>query len=53
MRKELITLLDLQCQSKSNLLLSYADISGRPVLHFRGIPIREQETLLATETLVS
>jgi hypothetical protein len=53
MRKEIITLLDLQCQSKANLLLSYQDISGKPVLTFRGIPIREQETLLATETRVA
>lgn len=53
MRKELITLLDLQCQSKSNLLLNYANIDGKPVLQFRGIPIREQETLLASETLLS
>lgn len=53
MRKELITLLDLQCQKKSNLLLSYQDVYGKPVLTFRGIPIREQETLLATEARVS
>lgn len=53
MRKELITLLDLQCQAKSNLLLSYTDVTGKPVLMFRGIPIREQETLLATETRIA
>ena len=53
MRKELITLLDLQCQAKSNLLLNYTNVAGQPVLTFRGIPIREQETLLATESVVS
>lgn len=53
MRKELITLLDLQCQAKRNLLLSYTDVAGKPVLTFRGIPIREQETLLATESVVA
>ena len=53
MRKELITLLDLQCQAKSNLLLGYVDVCGKPVLHFRGIPIREQETLLCTETAIA
>ena len=53
MRKELITLLDLQCQAKGNLLLSYTDVAGKPVLTFRGIPIREQETLLTTETAVA
>ena len=53
MRKELITLLDLQCQAKQNLLLSYTDVAGKPVLTFRGIPIREQETLLTTEDVVA
>ncbi len=53
MRKELITLLDLQCQNRSNLLLNYGNIDGKTVLQFRGIPIREQETLLASESLVS
>lgn len=53
MRKELITLLDLQCQAKSNLLLGYVDVCGKPVLHFRGIPIREQETLLTSEAKIS
>lgn len=53
MRKELLTLLDLQCQKKSNLLLSYQDVYGKPVLTFRGIPIREQETLAINEKKIS
>lgn len=53
LRKELLTLLDLQCQNKTNLLLSYQDISGKPVLTFRGIPLREQETLKIDEKKIA
>ena len=51
-RKEILTALDLQVQNKSNLILTYQDIDGRPVLTFRGIPIRIHDQLLATEARV-
>lgn len=53
MRKELVTALDLQCQAKSNLLLTYADIDGKKILQFRGVPIKQQDTLLTSETVVA
>lgn len=51
-RREILTLLDLQCQKKSNLHLTYQDIAGKPVLTFRGIPIKQQDSLLNTESAV-
>lgn len=53
MRKEILTALDLQLQNKSNLMLNYETVEGRKVLTFRGIPLREQETLSITEKVVS
>lgn len=52
-RKEIITLLDLQIQNKSNILLNYETVEGRKVLTYRGIPIREQETLKINEAVVA
>jgi len=48
-RPEILEYLDNQTRTKSNLQLTYADIQGKPVLNFRGIPIRVQESILATE----
>lgn len=53
MTKEIITLLDLQVQNKTNIMLSYADFDGKKVLTYRGIPIREQETLRLDEARVT
>lgn len=53
LRKEILTLLDLQCQNKTNLMLSYQDVFGKRVLTFRGIPLREQETLKIDEARVT
>ena len=47
------TALDRQAQSvnKANFL-GYKDIGGAPILHYRGIPIRECEAILDTEAVV-
>lgn len=52
-RPEVITALDKQSRKATNLMLNYGDIYGREVLQFRGIPVREQESLLATESKVA
>lgn len=52
-RPEVITALDKQSRKVSNLMLNYGDVFGREVLNFRGIPIREQESILATESVVA
>lgn len=48
-RPEILEYLDNQTMKKSNLLLNYSDVQGKPVLNYRGIPIRVQQSLLATE----
>lgn len=47
-----LTGLDIQVQSKTNLNLTYRDFDGKPVLMYRGIPIRECEAILETEAVV-
>lgn len=49
---EIMTALDKQTRKVNNLMLNYGDVYGREVLKFRGIPLREQESLLATESKV-
>ena len=56
-RPEVLEALDLQTMNKvgggsGNSFLNYSDVQGHPVLNYRGIPIRVQESLLATETAV-
>lgn len=51
-RPEILTALDLQVQNKSSLALKHSEVFGREVLDFRGIPIREQESLLDSEARV-
>jgi hypothetical protein len=46
------TALDRQAQKKENLFLTYKDVSGEPILHYRGIPIRECEAILDAEAVV-
>ena len=52
-RPEVITALDKQTRKQPNLMLNYSDVFGKKVLSFREIPIREQESLLATESTVA
>ncbi len=49
-RPEVLCALDKQTKKTSNLMLSYNDVYGRRVLTVRDIPVREQESLLATES---
>lgn len=51
-RPEVLTALDKQTRKVSNLMLNYGDVFGKQILTFRGIPVREQESLLATESKV-
>jgi len=51
-RPEIMEALDLQTQNKNNLMLTYSDVQGKPVLNFRGIPIRVQEKLKVAEGVV-
>ena len=51
-RPEILEFLDNQTRKTSNLLLNYSDVQGKPVLNYRGIPIRVQQSLLATEGTV-
>lgn len=46
------TYIDLQALNKSNVLLKQEQWDGRPVLTFRGIPIRTCDALLSTEARV-
>lgn len=46
------TALDLQAVNKTNLLLRIDEWAGKPVLTFRGVPIRNADALLSTETRV-
>lgn len=52
-RPEVITALDKQSRKASNLMLNYGEVFGREVLKFRGIPIRQQESILPTEATVA
>ena len=51
-RPEVLTALDKQTRKVSNLMLGYNEVYGKRVLTFRDIPVREQESLLATEAKV-
>lgn len=51
-RPEILEYLDNQTRKQSNLLLTYSDVQGKPVLKYRGVPIRVQQSLLATEGVV-
>jgi len=52
MRPELVEALDKQVRKTDNLKLTYNDVLGKEVLTFRGIPVREQESLLTSEARV-
>ena len=44
---------DKQVESKTNIHFSYQEYLGKKVLTFRGLPIRECDQILETETQVS
>lgn len=49
----IFTYLDLQTTNKSNMNLSWGnDMHGQPVLQFRGIPIRQCDQIVSTESQV-
>ena len=52
-RPEILTALDKQTRKVSNLMLGYGDVFGKKILTFRDIPVREQESLLATEARIA
>jgi hypothetical protein len=48
------TYLDIQSYDKiKSTTLSFQNIGGQPVLNFRGLPIRESDSILDTEDAVS
>lgn len=47
------TALELQVVNKPNLLLKWEDWDGKPVLTFRGIPVRTCDALLNTEAALT
>lgn len=51
-RPEILEYLDQQTRAQNRIFLTYADVQGKPVLNYRGIPIRVQQSLLATEDQV-
>lgn len=51
-RPEILTALDKQTRKTANLMLGYGDVFGKRILTFRDIPVREQESLLATEARI-
>jgi len=51
--RSVLTALDVQAQAKTNLMLTYADIAGQPILTYRGIPIRRCDQLLNTEGVIA
>ena len=52
LRREILEALDKQARNAKNLMLNYSDVFGKEVLTFRGIPLREQESLLDSESRV-
>lgn len=52
LRPEILEALDKQARRDKNLMLNYQDVFGKELLTFRGIPLREQESLLDNEPRV-
>ena len=50
--RTIATALDLEAQTKTNLRLTYSEADGRPLLKFRGIPIRNVDAIVNSETQV-
>lgn len=54
MPREVITYLELQAlDSTKNSTLTYKDVGGMPMPFFRGIPVRQTDALLLTESIVT
>jgi hypothetical protein len=54
MNRDVMTFLELQAKdSIKNATLSYKDIGGQQVLHFRGVPVKETDALLSTESPIT
>lgn len=53
--RDVITFLELQAKTAVNTAgpLSYKEIGGQPILTFRGVPIKETDALLSTESALS
>lgn len=51
--RDVIEYLDIQTYEKTNLQLTYKDVQGKPIMHFRGVPIKRCDKLLTTEAIVS
>lgn len=47
------TYLDLQAQNKTNVLLQLSEWHGKPILTFRGIPIRTVDAILNNEATIT
>jgi hypothetical protein len=53
--RDVLTFLELQAKNAVTGAgpLSFRDIGGQPILHFRGVPIKETDALLSTESPLS
>jgi hypothetical protein len=53
MNRTVAAALAQQARYTRNLLLSYSEVTGKPILQYQGIPIRVTDALLNTETRVT
>lgn len=51
--RTVMTMLDIQAQSKTNVYLTVGNEEGQPKVSFRGIPIRISDAILNTEAAVA
>lgn len=51
--RTVMTMLDIQCQQKSNVYLTVGEEEGRQKISFRGIPIRKVDQMQADEARVT
>jgi hypothetical protein len=50
---DIFTMLDIYAKDKTNVNYNFVDAFGRPVMTFRGHPVRTMEAILNTETAIS
>lgn len=50
--RDVATALDLQALAKTNLMLKYEEIDGKPQTSFRGIPIKVCDAILSSEAAI-
>jgi hypothetical protein len=48
-----LTCLDKEAKDKTNVQYGPADVFGRPTMFFRGIPVKQVDSLLSTETALT